>query len=34
MKTLTFISAIEIIVVIGFGIYQYFRLKTLIENKH
>jgi len=30
MKTLTMISFVEIVVVIGFGIYQYFRLKTLI----
>jgi hypothetical protein len=30
MKTLTYISAIEILVVIVFGTYQYFRLKTLI----
>lgn len=34
MKTLTLVSGIEIIVILTFGAYQYWRLKVLIENKH
>jgi hypothetical protein len=34
MKTLTLISIVEIAVVLAFGVYQYFRLKTLIETKY
>ncbi len=34
MDTLAVISAVEIGVVIVFGFYQYFRLKSLIEAKY
>lgn len=33
IKTLTWVSIIEIIVVIGCGAYQFLQLKNLIENK-